>query len=394
MRTKTRMKEQDFDNLFGSKLPDFTGHDWRDLEGRLDRHDLQRKLVRLMWALPMVGAVLLGLSAVLYHQLTQTQKQVKDLESKLVTSHTTGTAGIVMRDSIRQKVFVYDTVYQNVVKKRTKYITVPENVYYQKPAEEQVIVERNKFLDLNKLDVRNILLNASNGQYKYAISPPKMDSATEDSVIEQSKFSLIPKSVTIGLLAGYNQPSGSIFKSGDGSVLGFRTVLGYNNRKGMERWGLVLDFQKNALTFQSGPGDAERVGIPHVNPPNFPPRLRQAQIKEFSSYQLGAGIRYNLLFSEKFRPYFGLSWAMQLPSKYVIDYQFEDVRDWHLENISKTFDSSLPAITNIFGTNLGFNYQFSNHFSMGLELYYQTQFTNFIQTPALIGGKGGLSYRF
>ena len=67
------MEEQDFDKLYGSKLPDFTSADWRVMEGQLDRHDLRRKLTRLMWALPVLGGLLLGVSATLFYQLKQTQ---------------------------------------------------------------------------------------------------------------------------------------------------------------------------------------------------------------------------------------------------------------------------------------------------------------------------------
>ena len=65
------MDEQDFDKLYGSKLPDFTSSDWRMMEGALDRHDLKRKLTRLMWALPVLGSLLLGVSATLFYQLKE-----------------------------------------------------------------------------------------------------------------------------------------------------------------------------------------------------------------------------------------------------------------------------------------------------------------------------------
>jgi len=68
------MDEQDFDRLFGSQLPNFAGSDWREMEGRLERRDLKRKITRLMWAIPSIATIMFGVSAVLYHYLNQTQQ--------------------------------------------------------------------------------------------------------------------------------------------------------------------------------------------------------------------------------------------------------------------------------------------------------------------------------
>lgn len=105
------MDEQDFDRLFGSKLPNFAGSDWREMEGRLERRDLKRKITRLLWALPSVAGVMLAVSAVLYHRLDQTQQKVKELESRLVNIHSRK----VQSDTIVQKTVVYDTIYQKVI---------------------------------------------------------------------------------------------------------------------------------------------------------------------------------------------------------------------------------------------------------------------------------------
>jgi len=41
-------EQEDFDNLYSSKLPNFANNDWRALEGQLERHDLKRQLKKLM----------------------------------------------------------------------------------------------------------------------------------------------------------------------------------------------------------------------------------------------------------------------------------------------------------------------------------------------------------
>ncbi|MCU0470786.1 MAG: hypothetical protein MUF58_19540 [Arcicella sp.] len=69
-------EQEDFDNLYSSKLPNFASNDWRALEGQLERHDLKRQLTRLMWALPAVGGIMLAVSSVLYYQLNKTREQV------------------------------------------------------------------------------------------------------------------------------------------------------------------------------------------------------------------------------------------------------------------------------------------------------------------------------
>lgn len=394
------MEEQDFDRLFGSQLPNFAGSDWREMEGRLERRDLKRKITRLLWALPSMAGVMLAVSAVLYHRLDQTQQKVKELEARLVNIHSRK----VQPDTIIQKTVVYDTIYQKVIvpkqfvevsTKKNALFNNQNNIYYakydKKSTGEDSLIEREKYVGIHSLKAKKPTLFASNIETTDSIKVPQVLTFEEDSVEMESHFSLIPKSVSAGILGGIQMPIGDEYEHGGGSQIGLRTVLGYNNSKGQERWGIVLDFQKNNLFFENNKEEAwKKFGGSGtfgggVKPP------KRVDIPMYSAYQVGLGFRYNLLFSDKLKPYFGVNWNIQIPNHYNINYYFEDPLNTQSES------GQQAAIVNLFGVNTGLNYQFSKHILASAEVYFQGQVLknpNPLDSPAILGARLGIHYRF
>ena len=400
------MDEQDFDKLYGSKLPDFTSSDWRMMEGALDRHDLKKKLTRLMWALPVLGGLLLGVSATMFYQLKQTQNHVKNLESQLVSVYekkTTETEGI------SPPIIVHDTIYKNIIIRQMVRETNPENtnlannqnnIYYEKydktNTENQIVLEREKFIGLNELAGKDAVENLVKMSTPNDFSTYKGIKIPEDSLVEENHFSLIPKSVTISALGGVQQLQGDEFEQGKGFNLGFRTVLGYHNSKGQERWGVVLDLQQNNFLLGYDRKEKfDRFGPPPNPRPNGgqTPPLKKVEIPKFSTVQIGVGIRYNLLFSDKIKPYFGVNWSFQIPTRYNVEYSFDDPT-FSPQSIAK----SQQSVMYLLGGNVGLNYQISNKFAFGGEFFYQSPISKIANTsevnlPNALGGRVGVSYR-
>ena len=397
-------EKRDFDKLFGSNLPNFADKDWRNLEGQLDRHDLKKQFVKLLWALPALGGILMAISGILYYQLNQTRQQVKSLENRLVRVYENKK---VEPEISPQKIVIYDTIYKQVVIRQMIREIQTENqdltnnlnnIYYQKYGENftenQGVTEREKYIGINKLLGKKPILNASNLAVDTNLSKYKVIIFPEDSLEENNHFSLIPKSVTVGILGGIQKPTGNDFERANGVDFGLRTVLGYNNSQGKERWGVVLDLQQSNLRFDYNKKD----GIERFPPPRQPkPNGKQPnrlEIPKLLVTKIGIGGRYNLLISEKIKPYFGASWHLQLPNLFDAGYHFDD-------QTKQDETRSQESITHLLGLNTGVNFMISNRLAFNGEIYYQTQLmkdnndkNNDIATPNVLGGRVGVSYRF
>lgn len=402
------MEEQkDFDDLYSSKLPNFANNDWRALEGQLERHDLKRQLRKLMWALPAVGGIMLAVSSVLYYQLNRTKEQVNILENKLVRAYQQRQ---VQPNVSPQKIIIHDTIYRQVIIRQVFHEKTDKNpiltnnqnnIYYEKYGDNftdnQTFTEREKFIDIHKLSGKNSILSTINIGVTNDFAKYKGERFPEDSIVEENHFSLIPKSISIGLMAGSLKPTGEDFEDGGGHDIGLRAVLGYHNRKGLERWGIVLDFQQSNLYFKND----KREKFGHFGTPPTPKpstNIKKIEVPIFSFYNLGLGLRYNLLFNEKFKPYFGLNWNIQLPNQYNIDYQYED--------LSKISNTNVAISTmHLLGANVGANLALSNHLIATGEMYYKSQLSNSsngnlnplngtLPSQAILGGRVGISYRF
>lgn len=396
-------EENDFDKLYGSNLPNFADKDWRNLEGQLDRHDLKKQFTRLLWALPALGGILMAVSGVLYYQLKQTRQQVRLLENRLVSAYEKKKASPII---IPQTVFIYDTIYKRIVIRQTiKEIQtgIPNltnnsnNTYYQKYednfTENQIITEREKFIGISKLIGKEPKMNASNLPVDTDLSKYKVILFPEDSTVEENHFSIIPKSVSVGIFGGIQKPIGNDFERAGGIDFGLRTVLGYHNRKGQERWGIVFDFQQSNLFFDFN----RKVGQQKFPPPAKPrpngSQPNRLEIAKYSVSKIGVGGRYNLLFSDKIKPYFGASWNVQLPNLFNIDYYFDDQSK---DNETRSKDK----LTYLVGLNSGVNFLLTNRLSLNGEVYYQTpiskedNFDNLVGTPNVMGGRLGISYYF
>ena len=396
-------ENNDFDKLFGSNLPNFADKDWRNLEGQLDRHDLKKQFTRLLWALPALGGILIAISGILYYQLNQTRQQVRLLEDRLMSVFEKKKA---LPEISPQRIIIHDTIYKQIIIRETIKEVQSENpnlanhlnnIYYEKYGdnftENQRITEREKYIGINKLFGKNTKMNASNFAVDTDLSKYKVIEFPEDSLVENNHFSLIPKSATIGILGGIQKPIGKDFEKGGGGDFGFRTVFGYNNRIGQERWGIVLDFQQSNLFFDFNRKDGfQRFPPPKKPRPNGnqPNRL---EIPKFSVSKIGLGGRYNLLFSDKIKPYFGASWNVQLPNLFDIGYHFDDQSQ---DDETRSQDK----ITHLIGLNLGVNMMLSNRLSVNGEVYYQTQISkednndNLVGKPNVLGGRIGVNYRF
>ena len=396
-------EHNDFDKLFGSNLPNFADKDWRNLEGQLERHDLKKQFTRLLWALPMLGGILMAISGILYYHLNQTRQQVRSLEDRIVNVYKNKKAEPEISP---QKIVIHDTIYKQIVIRETiKEIQTESsnsannlnNIYYQKYGdnftENQGITEREKYIGINKLLSKNPKFNAPNLAVETDLSKYKVLEFQEDSLIENNHFSLIPNSVSVGILGGIQKPIGNDFEKGGGIDFGFRTVLGYNNSKGQERWGVVLDFQQSNLFFDFN----RKNGMERFPPPRKPrsngKQPNRIEIPKFTVSRIGLGGRYNLLFSDKIKPHFGASWNVQLPNLFDIGYHFDDQ--------SKDDETrSQDKITHFIGLNSGVNVLFSNRLSLNGEVYYQTpiikeeNINNLVGTPNILGGRVGVSYRF
>ncbi len=400
------MDEQDFDRLFGSQLPNFAGSDWREMEGRLERNDLKRKLTRLMWAIPSIATIMFGVSAVLYHYLNQTQQKVKELENRLVEVHSKYSS---KPDTIIQKTIVYDTIYQKVFVTKTivqvpstseKFTNNQDKAYFEKydnkTTGEQSIIEREKYMGMNKLNFKSPILATSSLDKKNLIESFKSVAMEEDSLVMENHFSIIPKSVSIGALGGIQMPIGDFLERGGGTQIGVRTVLGYHNSKGLERWGVVIDLQKNDLFFENhreeGFGSFDGgFGIGGGGGGGGKKPLKKVDVPQFCAYQVGLGLRYNLLFNQNFKPYFGVNWSIQIPNQYNINYYYEDPTN------NQSTSNKQASIANLLGGNVGATYQFSKHLVASAEINYQTQALknpNPLNAPATLGARLGLFYRF
>jgi opacity protein-like surface antigen len=396
-------EQKDFDKLFGSNLPNFADKDWRNLEGQLERHDLKKQLTRLLWALPALGGILMTISGILYYQLNQTRQQVRSLESQLV--------GVYERKKAEpeispQKIMIHDTIYKQIVIRQTireiqtenqNLTNNPSNIYYQKYGENftenQEITEREKYIGINKLLGKNAKVNSPNLAVDTDLSKYKVIEFPEDSLEENNHFSLIPKSVSVGVIGGIQKPIGNDFEHGGGSDFGFRTVLGYNNSKGQERWGVVLDLQSSTLSFDNNVRERfGRFGNPPIDkqPNGQKPDLDRVDVTMYSSYKVGAGLRYNFLFNEKIKPYMGAGWAIQIPNQYNIDFHFSN-------QPTQTDTRKQESINHLWGINGGVNMLLSNHLALNGEVYYQSQLsnnTNPLESQPVLGARLGVSYRF
>jgi hypothetical protein len=391
------MNEQnDFDKLFGSNLPNFADKDWRNLEGQLDRHDLKKQFTRLLWALPALGGILMAISGIFYYQLNQTRQQVRYLEDRLVSVYENKKA---LPEISPQKIVIHDTIYKQIVIRETiKEIQTESptlanntnNIYYEKYGdnftENQGITEREKYVGINKLLSKKPKINSSTLSVDTDLSKYKVVEFPEDSLEENNHFSLIPKSVSIGILGGIQKPLGDDVEHGGGADIGLRTVLGYNNSKGQERWGVVLDYLHGNMFFDNN--NKERIdGTPNPKPGGSKPN--KLGYPRYSSVSIGLGLRYNLLFSEKIKPYFGANWSVKIPNQVDKDLQFDDFSKQPIPN-------SQESTMNFLGFNTGLNVLLTRHLALNGELNFQSQVFN-NAAPLfnnVFGGRVGVSYRF
>jgi hypothetical protein len=104
-------------------------------------------------------------------------------------------------------------------------------------------------------------------------------------------------------------------------------------------------------------------------------------------------LRYNLLFSEKIKPYFGLNWSFEIPTHYDVEYSYDD------PNINtQTIAKSQQQMMHLLGGNVGLNVQLSKRFALGGEVFFQSPISKITSTsdvniPNALGGRVGVSYR-
>jgi hypothetical protein len=405
------MEEQnDFDKLFGSNLPNFADKDWRNLEGQLERHDLKKQFTRLLWALPTLGGVFMAISGMLYYQLNQTRQQVRTLEDKLVSAYEKRPA---QPEISPQKIIIHDTVYRQVVVRQiireiqpfnSNITNNPENdnipKYDNTYTENQVVSEREKFIGIHNLTSKSPILSTTDKGITNDFSKLNPVIVPEDSFVTENHFSLIPKSISVGILGGIQKPVGDDFMNDGGREIGLRTVLGYHNSKGQERWGIVLDFQQSAMFFDRDGRKLDKYQKDKIEKLITPPSPRpNGTIRELnriehpihSAFQVGVGLRYNLLFSEKIKPYFGANWNIKIPYQYNKQVYYEDLND------PLTAPSEASTI-NMLGINSGVNILLSKKLSLNSEVYFHSQLTKNQNTDneasSVLGGRVGVSYRF
>ena len=393
-------ENNDFDKLFGSNLPNFADRDWRNLEGQLEQHDLKRKFSRLMWTLPAVGAVMMAISGILYYHLNNTREQLRTLENKLVSAYNHKKS---VPEISPQKIIMHDTIYRQVVIRQIireiqpQISNITNNPDYLNSAKfednitkDQVIIEREKYIGINKLMGKITKSNSLNFPMTADLLKYKVIEFPEDSLVENNHFSLIPNSVSFGIMGGIQKPIGDDFENSGGREIGLRTVLGYNNSKGQERWGVVLDFQQSNLFFDNNRRDHfDKFGSPPNPRPNgeIPSKVG---IPKFSSYNIGLGLRYNFLFSEKIKPYLGAGWIVQIPNQYNIDFHYID------QSIQPDTRKQ-KSINHLLGINTGISIVLSKHLALNSEVYFQSQLLNNpnpLDAQTVLGGRIGVNYRF
>lgn len=395
------MEGHDFDKLFGSKLPDLADKNWSKLETKLEKFNLERKLAKLilaLWGLGSISGLLLGITGILYYQSTLHDEEINNLKRHIASnSHKT----YLKLDTIYRKTIMYDTVYQTVSiqsKKTTKEQDVTDVTprEYKETVSEVLDLEKQlasnreyqQTKDLTALDGKDVVFNPIQAH----LNPFEFHHVV-DSSETTTTFSLKPASVNIGFIAGYGQLFGELFGFGNGLQTGIRTHLGYNNRSGKERWGVILDIQRTIFSFEPRNDGRLKNRIPNNLPTIIDPRLNEAHVQALAAYQVGIGFRYNLLFSSKVKPYLGINWAIQLPSYYKVHYSLDASGNQVSEDYDKTYNTNLAAIPNIWGVNMGLNYQLSPRLSTGLEVYFQSQVARETTTPDVVGGRLGLHYR-
>lgn len=395
------MEGHDFDKLFGSKLPDLADKNWSKLETKLEKFNLERKLAKLIWALWGLGGLsglLLGITGILYYQSSLHEEQLSSLKRNIALSNH---QSYLKADTIYRKIILYDTVYQTVsiqskkVAKEQAFADVTTGKYKETisadPDLESTTARNTEFQqtkDLAALNGKEAFFNPIQAN----LSPFEFHNEV-DSSETTTTFSLKPASVNIGFIAGYGQLFGELFGFGNGLQAGVRTQLGYNNRSGKERWGVILDVQRSIFSFDPRGNGRLKNRVPNNLPNITDPRLNEAHVQALAAYQVGIGFRYNLLFSSKVKPYLGINWAIQLPSYYTVHYSLDASGNQVSEDYDKTYNTNLAAIPNILGANVGLNYQLSPRLSTGLEVYFQSQLAREATTPDVLGGRLGLHYR-
>jgi hypothetical protein len=345
-----------------------------------------------------MGGVMASVVAIMYYHLYKTQNQVKELENKLVLIHSKHFQPLTEKIPI----ILYDTIYRKIIispetiVQKPSLTILPDNTYYSEYdknfTENQQYLEREKYVGLKTLNLKDTHLNSDSSFQMPIINTYPSVMQQEDSLVEKNHFSLIPKSITIGVLGALQKPMGDGYGHPAGAQIGIHTVLGYHNKYGKERWGVVIDLSKNNLSFDSNEDNVlERFnGIEPQKPYSSGYKPKQIDISTFSTYQITLGMRYNLLFSERFKPYFGLNWNIQVPDLYKVEYFYDNP-------VNNKIDARVqPNISHSISGNVGATYGLSNKLSVSAELFYQSKIlqpNNYLNPMSILGTKISLNYR-
>ncbi len=114
------MKNEDFDNVFSANLPDFSNQRWKGVEQRLEIFDLKKRLKGLLYAIPLLSLLFMGVSGALYYKLGEAEKKMVFFEKQIAENPKKQ-----LNDTIYNHVVMYDTIYKKIV-------VVPQIVYLQK----------------------------------------------------------------------------------------------------------------------------------------------------------------------------------------------------------------------------------------------------------------------
>lgn len=221
------------------------------------------------------------------------------------------------------------------------------------------------------------------------VSEEKMPAASagpESAKEEKQKKSRTPISVDAGVSAGLLSPLAEGIEEGSrGSLAGFRFALNYT-----PRWSAVVDVQRNNLRFHQE-GEHGYSFLPAVLPPTPGASLNEAEVYEYSSWQVGLGLQYIVLDQYRWKPYLRIGWALQKPAHYLIEYKYIDANEDQSEAYF-TFRNE-PSIRDIVQGAVGVTYPLGQRLTATVEAAYQRQWKAPGQTPNVLGFKASVMYR-
>ena len=203
--------------------------------------------------------------------------------------------------------------------------------------------------------------------------------------------------ISVGVFSGFLNPNGEGITMANGTQTGVRGVFGVKKISETLKLSVSTEIAKHNSQFNIEKREPHRFGFPD-NGPKPPPsqdlQLLRTQIKEFSTYAFGFGLRLDKKIGSKFSLNSSLNWVMMLPQRYEIEYEFFNTKQNRVEGKKDVFDNNQSFILNTWSPRIGIGYDISEYFKIGTEFTFNTQLKQTKEVPKTSGFNLNLLYRF